>query len=236
VIDIYFTLGAPGRSVPEARQITPELPLDRKPPPVVSRPPEKQQQRVVAQVESLVEPPPPERRPVEIPQEFVQEPAPEPQADVISIPVEPEPAPAPAPEPPREPERPIPPPDSPAAPSGNIDLALEDLARILGENESDRGPGGSGGDGIGILGDYLQVIHSRVRANWSFPARADRRQYTTLVNIRIAPDGAITHIRMLRSSGSSFYDSSVENALRRTARFEPPPRPDLMDINIEFAF
>jgi TonB family protein len=107
---------------------------------------------------------------------------------------------------------------------------------IFGGLGGSDGPAGRGGDGVDAMGDYLQVIHSQVRANWPFPGQADRRQFSTLVNLQIAPDGAITQIRMIRSSGNAFYDSSVQNALVRTARLEPPPRPDLMNLDIEFAF
>jgi len=265
LVDIYFTLGAPGRSVPEPRQAIPEPASSRERPQQVSRPQQEEQPRTVAQVERHTQvQPPPEVRQIERPQEPVREPEPELPAEAIPIPLEPEkpiepepeipkePEPEPEPEQPKEPEPPRAPeperprtpaqerprtPERPAVDRALIDRELADLARALSA-ESDRGtgPGGSGGDGIGTPGDYLQVIHSRVKANWSFPAQADRRQYSTLVNIRIAPDGTITQIRRLRSSGNAFYDSSVESALVRTARFEPPPRPDLMNIDIEFAF
>ena len=280
VVDVYFTLGAPGKSVPEATQAIPEAAKGREQPEQVAKP-QEEPPKTVAQVEKPAEvlpPPPPEVTPVPPLPEVPVETPPEIPKD-IPIPVEPEKPLEPEPEKPKpvEPEKPVEkkpdPPKPPAKPdinkelealakqtgtptgtrsgsdakpgqgnvqsSGNLDKELDALAKAIGgggDSASGRGPGGSGGDGIGVQGDYLQVIHSRVRANWSFPAQATRRQYSTLVNIRIAPDGAITQIRMIRSSGNPFYDSSVENALLRTARFEPPPRPDLMNVDIEFAF
>ena len=280
LVDVYFTLGAPGKSVSETKQAIPESSLGREQPQQVSKPQEQPQQKPAPQVEKPIQtPPPPEVKPVEKPKEVVPE-----KTDAIPVPKEPEkPKEVEKPKPkepekpkeetkpkPKEPEKTKPPEKevdidkelrdlakqtgtptgsssgSGAArgkdkdqSSGNIDKDLAALAKSLGgagEDAAGRGPGGSGGDGVGAMGDYLQVIHSRVRANWSFPGQADRRQFSTLVNIQIAPDGAITQIRVIRSSGNAFYDSSVQNALVRTARFEPPPRPDLMNIDIEFAF
>jgi len=275
LVDVYFTLGAPGKSVSEAKQAIPEAALGREQPQQVSKPQEQPQPQTVPQVEKPVQvPPPPEVKPVEKPKEPVPE-----KTDAIPVPKEPEkPKEVEKPKEPEKPKEETKPkePEKPKTPekvdidkelrdlakqtgtptgsrsgsgttrgkdkdqsSGSIDKDLADLAKSLGgsgEDAGGRGPGGSGGDGMGAMGDYLQVIHSRVKANWSFPAQADRRQYSTLVNIQIAPDGTITHIRRVRSSGNAFYDSSVENALVRTAKLEPPPRPDLMNIDIEFAF
>ncbi len=284
VVDVYFTLGAPGKSVPKARQAIPEAARGRQE--QAQQTPKAQepvQPKSVAQVENPIHvPPPPELKAVQKPAETLPE-----KSEAIPIPKEPEKAKeqekekAPAKEPvkPKDTEQPKPAEKTPVKEKdsqkvdidkelrdlakrtgtptgvrsgsgtargkdkersgGSIDKDLADLAKALGgsgDGESGSGPGGSGGDGLGMLGDYLQVVQSRVKANWSFPAQANRRQYSTLVNVQIAPDGTITQVRRLRSSGNPFYDASIENALARTAKLEPPPRPDLTNIDIEFAF
>lgn len=121
----------------------------------------------------------------------------------------------------------------------NLSSALADIGKQVGgagDDASGRGPGGRGGDGLGQQGAYLDVIHSRVKSNWSWPGRADRRKYSTLVSIQIAANGQITGARILRSSGDAPYDSSVMRALNLTRMLEPPPNPDLMNVDIEFAF
>ena len=287
LVDVYFTLGAPGKSVPEARQAIPEAARGRQDQPQqVTKPQEQAPPRTVAQVEKPVQQQkPPEIKPIEKP----AEPKPE-IPDAIPVPKEPEKPKEPdkpaEPEKPKEQEKPKDQekpkePDKPKEPektkppekvdiekelkdlakqtgtptgsrsgsgsargqgsaqsSGSLEKDLADLAKSLGGSGDDAagtGPGGSGGDGVGVQGTYLQVIHSRVKANWSFPGFVDRRQFSTLMNIRIAPDGTIIQYRMLRSSGNPVYDSSVENALLKT-RLEPPPRPDLADVDIDFAF
>ncbi|MDR2124782.1 MAG: cell envelope integrity protein TolA [Desulfovibrio sp.] len=99
---------------------------------------------------------------------------------------------------------------------------------------SGSGPGGDGGDGYGVLGAYQDSIISRVRPNWSLPARADRRSYTAVVNIKIDKDGTIMEARIIRSSGNGFFDASVMQAVAATKTLEPPPHPDYADINISF--
>jgi colicin import membrane protein len=107
-------------------------------------------------------------------------------------------------------------------------------AKGRGDGASGSGPGGDGGDGYGVLGAYQDSVISRVRPNWSLPARADRRSYTAVVNIKIAKDGTILEARIIRSSGNGFFDASVMQAVTATKALEPPPHPDYSDINISF--
>lgn len=60
----------------------------------------------------------------------------------------------------------------------------------------------------------------------------------TTVRIRIGADGAIVSAEVIRSSGNVVMDQSVEAALARVRRVEPPPR-ELLDggaytVNIAF--
>lgn len=96
------------------------------------------------------------------------------------------------------------------------------------------GPGGSGGDGAGILGSYEDSVRSRVKPNWNWVERADRKQYVAMVNLRISPTGEVQGVRVVQSSGNSLFDSSVVTAVRATQTLEAPPRPDLRELNILF--
>jgi TonB family protein len=121
--------------------------------------------------------------------------------------------------------------------SRSLSGALAELGKEAdgrGNGPSGSGPGGEGGDGYGVLGAYQDSIISRVRPNWSLPARADRRSYTAVVNIKIDKDGAILEARIIRSSGNGFFDASVMQAVAATKTLEPPPHPDYADINISF--
>jgi TonB family protein len=121
--------------------------------------------------------------------------------------------------------------------SRSLSGALAELGKEAdgrGNGPSGSGPGGEGGDGYGVLGAYQDSIISRVRPNWALPARADRRSYTAVVNIKIDRDGAILEARIIRSSGNGFFDASVMQAVAATKTLEPPPHPDYADINISF--
>lgn len=119
----------------------------------------------------------------------------------------------------------------------DLSSVLADLGKSLGgagDDNAGSGPGGSGGDGYGVLGAYQDSVISRVRPNWSWPGRTDRRSYTAVVNIRIDAKGAIQNVRMVSSSGNNFFDATVIRALNATENLEPPPHPDFMDMNISF--
>ncbi len=117
----------------------------------------------------------------------------------------------------------------------DVNAALAALSQELGGQADGDGDGGlGGGDGVGILGAYEDSVVSRIRPNWSRPERADRKQYTALVNIKISPTGEITDSRVVRSSGDQVFDASVLRAVRATRTLEAPPTPEAMDMDIYF--
>ncbi|MDL2316092.1 TonB C-terminal domain-containing protein, partial [Desulfovibrio sp. OttesenSCG-928-A18] len=122
----------------------------------------------------------------------------------------------------------------------SLSSALTELDKELkaggsGPDAQGTGPGGSGGDGYGILGAYQDSIISRVRENWSWPGRTDRRNFTAVVNIQIASDGTIKSARLVSPSGNNFFDATVMRAIATTAVLEPPPHPGYSNIDISFS-
>ena len=116
---------------------------------------------------------------------------------------------------------------------------MENALRDLGgddANASGAGPGGQGGDGIGLVGSYMQSLVSRIKPNWEYVGRADRRNPTAVVSISIASDGAIIDAVIVTSSGDAAFDGSVIKAVRDTLRVEPPPTPDLATVQVPFAY
>ena len=119
----------------------------------------------------------------------------------------------------------------------DLSSAIADIGKTVGSSggaSSGRGPGGGGGDGYGVLGAYQDSIISRVRPNWSWPGRTDRKNFTAVVNIQIDPDGTITNARIVSSSGNAYFDSTVLQAVAATQVLEPPPGPAYANINISF--
>lgn len=246
VIDIdIFTIGRPGTApvkVPAAPSAPPQAPAKPAAPP----PPAPETPVAPPQAPETPVPPPakPEARPVPIPEKPEEAPKPEPSKPEPPKPEPPKPAPSkPQPQKPREkPE------DVLRRALGDLDSQRESgdaLARALGDmrsaqnaqgNEEADGPGGSGGDGIGVVGSYMQSLVSRIKPNWEYAGRADRRNPTAVAEIRIAGDGTILEALIVTSSGDNAFDGSVLKAIRDTVRVEPPPSPDLARVRVPFAY
>ena len=116
-------------------------------------------------------------------------------------------------------------------PSSGKGESLEDALAGLnkqyggrGSEASGDGPGGSGGDGQGVLGTYGESIVSRVKKNWRWVESANRRQYEAIVLVTVGPEGGTaTNVSLQRSSGSQYFDSTVLQAVAATTNLEPPP-------------
>ena len=251
VIDIgIYTIGKPG-AAPSA-QTPPRAPSEPPRTPETPRTPP-------ATPPDAPTPPPDPSRPEPTP--IKPDPAPVPIPPPPDEPAKPEP---PKPEPPKpEPPKPEPPkpepakpepskpepakpatPSRPARPQRSADdilsAALGDLKGKTSDPDSANpegdGPGGSGGDGIGIVGSYMQSLVSRIKPNWEYAGRADRRNPTAMVRISIAKDGTILNAEIVTSSGDAAFDGSVLKAVRDTIRVEAPPTPDLMNVQVPFAY
>lgn len=233
-------------ATPVTPQTPPETPPEAPPPPQDTARPEP----VPAKPEPAPLPPPPPPEPVPVkpepaPVPIAQPDAPKPPETTKPEPPKPEP---PKPEPPTKPVAPKPAepvkPAVPARPSRPAktpeQILREALGDLSGRNDPDAtipgdGPGGSGGDGIGLLGSYSQSLRSRIQPNWEYQGRADRRNPTALVEIRIASDGTILEAVIVTSSGDPAFDGSALKAVYDTKRVEPPPTPDLMRVQLPFA-
>ena len=55
-----------------------------------------------------------------------------------------------------------------------------------------------------------------------------------MLDISLALDGRVLGSRVVRSSGHSGFDASIERAVEETGQLPPPPRPDLRTIRITF--
>jgi colicin import membrane protein len=117
----------------------------------------------------------------------------------------------------------------------SVAKALGDFGRA-GDGDAGTGPGGEGGDGIGIRGTYEQSLVSRIRPFWEYGGRADRRNPVALARIKIGVDGTILSAAIEKSSGDASFDGSVLKAIRDTEKVEAPPRPDLREVVIGFAY
>jgi colicin import membrane protein len=65
---------------------------------------------------------------------------------------------------------------------------------------------------------YRQLISQRLSENWSRPPSA-RRGMETLIRLQLVPTGRVVGVTVLKSSGDSAFDRSVEQAAFKAAQF-----------------
>lgn len=105
-----------------------------------------------------------------------------------------------------------------------LSLSLLSVPASAGQTSQESNIGTGGSD------LYRQSMVSRIRPNWTPPGQA--KNYTAVVNVKINPDGSVRKATIVRSSGSSFIDSSVIQAIMDST-LEPPP-PGISEMNLTF--
>ena len=65
---------------------------------------------------------------------------------------------------------------------------------------------------------YSAIVHNTVTRNWVIPPSA-RNGMTAVLAIRLVPTGEVISVEIIQSSGDAAFDRSVEQAVRRAARF-----------------
>ncbi len=85
-----------------------------------------------------------------------------------------------------------------------------------------RGGGGGTGDGDGVAA-LLRLIRRQIEQAKTYPdaARRGRIQGTVELRFRIATDGSVEAMEILRSSGSQILDEASERTIRRAAPYPP---------------
>jgi TonB family protein len=109
--------------------------------------------------------------------------------------------------------------------------------------QSDKGAVGDGtnatGGGGSVVGfeflSYRQRIFGLIKSNWANAARGEG--LIAAVRFDLAPDGTVSGIALVRSSGDRTYDQSVLRAVQRSSPLPPPPeryRDDFREVVIDF--
>jgi periplasmic protein TonB len=91
-----------------------------------------------------------------------------------------------------------------------------------GGGSSDRS--GGGGD-ASQFGWYHELIHDRFYSQWDQPTSIfdSSKSFVCTLQIRIEPDGKISDIKVVRSSGNVVMDDSVLSAAHRVLHIDPLP-------------
>ena len=84
---------------------------------------------------------------------------------------------------------------------------------------------------------YKAIIRQKVSRNWSRPVGAEQG-LECVVRVRLVPGGEVLEATVVRSSGDSVFDRSVENAVYKASPLPLPEDPDLFSFfrEIEFVF
>ena len=94
------------------------------------------------------------------------------------------------------------------------------IASLRGLAATDGGTGGSVGSGVGGGGNappgWSDKVIKKVRANITFNADSFKGNKQTIIQVKLAPDGAILSRVMASSSGDSAWDQAVLSAIDAT--------------------
>jgi TonB family protein len=120
------------------------------------------------------------------------------------------------------------------------------MAGGMGGMAGAKNQGGPVGDGTNAAGgggtvvgfeflSYRQRIFGLIKRNWANALR--RSGLVAAVRFEIAPDGTVSGVQLVRSSGDRGYDQSVVRAVQRSSPLPPPPeryRDDFREVVIDF--
>jgi colicin import membrane protein len=115
--------------------------------------------------------------------------------------------------------------------------AQKELKQALAAEEQERAAQANEAKAMAAMADLEGLIRERVTRNWNRPKGAPDG-LDCLVRVRLAPGGEVLDVSIVKSSGNSLFDRSVENAVYKAAPLPVPDDPKLFqyirEINIKF--
>lgn len=115
--------------------------------------------------------------------------------------------------------------------------AQQELKKALAAEEQERTAQANEAKAMAAMADLEGLIRERVTRNWIRPASAPDG-LNCLVRVRLAPGGEVLAVSIVKSSGNTLFDRSVENAVFKAAPLPVPDDPQLFkyvrEINIKF--
>ncbi|MDP2786227.1 MAG: cell envelope integrity protein TolA [Sulfurimicrobium sp.] len=87
-----------------------------------------------------------------------------------------------------------------------------------------------------VVGDYTDRIKAKIKRNVILPELQGNPEAEFAVTLM--PTGEMLHLKLVRSSGSSAYDSAVERAIYKSQPLPLPPEPGMFsqfrELNLKF--
>ncbi len=105
------------------------------------------------------------------------------------------------------------------------DSSLQETASSAVKSNTDTSSAsGSGGTQATAANQYIAVIWSRVKGNWTLPQALMPKENTeTIIDVKISRNGALEHIELEKSSGNRYFDDSAIKAVKKSSPFPPFP-------------
>lgn len=96
------------------------------------------------------------------------------------------------------------------------------------------GPPGDNNPGDKFALDYSQFVGNYLKQHWEPPSRLQLggREPEVTVTLYLAPSGQITSWKIVKSSGVTIMDNSVERLLRYVRKIPQPPPKGLNEITL----
>jgi TonB family protein len=83
---------------------------------------------------------------------------------------------------------------------------------------------GASGQAAAHRNEYIALIQSRVKRNWTLPAALmPKDNVETIIEVKISRAGALENIGFEKSSGNKYFDDSALNAVKKSVPFPPFP-------------
>jgi colicin import membrane protein len=79
-----------------------------------------------------------------------------------------------------------------------------------------------------MVNEYVLYIQEKVQRSWIRPPSSGS-ELTCMVEVRLIPSGEVIDAQIVRSSGNSAFDRSVEAAVFKASPLPVPPDPDVME-------
>ena len=111
------------------------------------------------------------------------------------------------------------------------------LREMLLQEEQERAQAAKAARAASLVDEYKVAIRQKVSRNWVRPPGASQG-LKCMVKVRLVPSGEVLEAKVVRSSGNTVFDRSVENAVYKAAPLPIPTDTDLFDFfrEIEFLF
>lgn len=111
------------------------------------------------------------------------------------------------------------------------------LSEALQQEEAERIDAEKAARAASLVDEFKAAIRQKVSRNWVRPPGAPK-WLKCVVQVRLVPSGDVLSAQVVRSSGNSVFDRSVENAVYKAAPLPIPRDAELFDYfrEIEFLF